>query len=216
MEKELTFINNINLIKYNSRLLNFLKISLCSYSNYIKKIYNSNLKYKLINVSKNNRIFLIFNYYIKFNYNKLKKIKNNDYYKNSENLIVILDLRCTKPKIFVINNNKCLFSVTSGLIYKKLNLKQKKIKKTEKMLNLLLKTASSKLQKEKKFKKCIIHLKGTRSNIFNILVLINKNFNNKLISLIYAPHISYGLFKFKKIKSIKKRLRKKFSRLIKN
>ena len=216
MEKELNFINNAEILGYNTILLNLLKNFLNIYSKYIDKLKNLKIDGKFFNKNKNNNLYHPYNYYLELNFLKLKKIKNNNYYKNSENIIFIIDMRFSKSRIFLINKDKCLFGITSGLIYKKLNLKQKKIKKTEKMLNLMLKSAVMKAQKTINFKKCIIHLKGTKSNIFNILVLIQKNLAKKQISFLYSPYISYGRFKFKKIKSIKKRLRKKFSRLIKN
>lgn len=220
IEKELNFIKNINMVGNNSKLLIFFKNCLENYKNYANLINNFKKKNNHINMFRDknniNRVFNLFNYYINFSYNKLLKIKSKNIYKNSENLILIFDIRPLKPKIFVMSNNRCFFSITSGLIYKKLNLKQKKIKKTEKMFNLMMKTIATRINKQISYKKCIIHVKGTRSNIFNVLVLINKNFNKKKISLIFSPHVNHGFFSFKKVKSIKKRLRKKFSRLIKN
>lgn len=161
------------------------------------------------------RIFNLFNYYLNLNYKKINKLKEKNYYSNSENIILILDIRKNKPKIFVINNNRCFLSITSGLIFKKLNLSKKKIKKSEKMLTLMIRTVFFKIKNLISYKKCLINIKGTKNNLFNIIININKIFKNKM-SLMYEPRISYGRFKFKKIKSIKKRLRKKFTRLIKN
>lgn len=203
------------MLGHNIRLLEFLKNLILEFnSDLCNNIYSLSFKH---NLNKNSsRLVNSLEYYFKVNYLKLKKIKNNDYYLHSENMIIIVDIRPSKPRIFVINKNKCFLSLTSGIIYKKLAMKQKKTKKTEKMLNLMLKSVFLNLQRRSFFKKCIIHLKGTRSNLFNVLVLINNNFKSKKLFLIYSPHIGFNKFKFKKIKSIKRRLRKRFSKLIKN
>lgn len=208
-EKQYFFLKNANIIKHNYNILLIFKSGLINFYKNLLKIKNIENRNKI-------RFLNLFEYYIKLNYSKIKKLKNKDYFCNFDNLIVILDIRKTKPKIFVLNNDKCLFSVTSGLIFKKLNLNNKKIKKSEKMLKLMLKTTVIKLQKISYLKNYLIHIKGTKSNLFNILLTINKIFIKKNISLMYSPHISYGKFKFKKIKAIKKRLRKKFTKLIKN
>lgn len=217
-EKEYFFIKNPNIVKFNLNILINLKSSLIDFKKSLfnlkdKKIFK---QLSFIFSSKNKKIFELYNYYMKLNFNKIRKIKEKNYFKSSGYLILILDIRFLKPKIVVINNNKTMFSLTIGSIYKKLGLNKKKLKKTEKMLNLLLRTAALSIKKKVSIKNYILHLKGTRANIFNILVLINRNFKDKKLSIIYAPHIPFGRFKFKKIKSIKKRLRKKFTKLIKN
>lgn len=216
MEVELKFLTNSNLIGYNSNLLKMLKFTMIQYEKTISDYNSFGLNFFNVINKKSSRILNSLNYYYKFNYSKLKRIKEGNYYVNSENIVVIIDIRPSKPIISTISKNKCLFNITSGIIYKKLSMKQKKTKKTEKMFNLMLKATFLNLQRRVSFKKCVVHLKGTRSNLFNVLVLINKNFKTKEIYMLYSPHIGYNRFKFRKIKSIKKRLRKRFSRLIKN
>lgn len=213
-EKKYFFLKNASIIKQNANLLKQFKESLIDFNKNFNKIKNINILKQFYWTDKKIKFFNLFSYYLNLNYNKIKKLNNGNYF-NNENLIVLLDIRKSKPKIFILKDGKCFFSLTGGLIFKKLNLSKKKIKKSEKMLKLLLKTTFIKLQKLFLSKNYIIHIKGTKSNIFNILLIIGKSFKKKL-SLIYSPYISYGRFKFKKIKSIKKRLRKKFTRLIKN
>lgn len=216
MERELYTYANANLIGNNLKLLFMLKSSLLNFKELLNGDFLLNIDERDYMGCKSIRAMNTLNYYLNFNYDRLKKIKDGDYYTNYSNIIIILDIRPSKPRIFVISKNKCIYSLTSGIIYKKLLMKQKKTKRTEKMLNLMLKATVMKLQRKFIFKKCLIHLKGTRFNISNILVLIEKNFLDKQISIIYSPHISFGRFKFRKIKAIKRRLRKRFSKIIKN
>lgn len=174
------------------------------------------LKFSNLFNLKNKKLFNHIYYYNKINYNKLKIIKNKNYYSNYNKIILILDTRPIKPKIFLIFKNKCILTLTSGIIYKKLNMKKKKTKKSEKMLNLMLKSVYIKIQQTVLCKNIIIHLKGTKSNIFNVLVSVSNNFKDKNIFMMYSPKIGFNKYKFKKLKSIKRRLRKRFSKLIKN
>ena len=59
----------------------------------------------------------------------------------------------------------------------------------------------------------IIHIKGVKSKMSNLVFFIRKNFISKTDNLlfIFTPSINYKL-KFKKIKSIKRRLKKKIVR----
>lgn len=216
LERELDRLTNAKLFKNNFRLLRFFRVSLKEFNNFLKYVILKNFKNSYNLSPGSSKILELVEYYQSINFTKFKKLKNNEYYQNSGNMLMMVDMRKSKPRIFLISKDKCILSLTSGIVYKKLELKQKKIKKTEKMLNLMLKAVSSSINKWGVLKNFLIHLKGTRSNIFNVLVLIEKNFKNKNISLLYSPHISFGNFKFKKVKSIKRRLRKKFSRLIKN
>lgn len=216
LKQELGFFKNPNLIKKNINLINFLKDCLTNYNFYITKIKLFGFNRNNLFFEKNYKILNILQYYNNFNYNKLKNIKDNKFFSNSNKIIIIFDLRPVKIKIYIINNNRCVFGITPGIIYKKLGIKQKKTKKTEKMVNLMLKIVSLKIKKMIAKNKFIINIKGTRSNIFNVITLINRNFKSNLSSLIYSPHISYGRYKFKKIKSIKRRLRKRFSKLLRN
>ena len=55
-------------------------------------------------------------------------------------------------------------------IFKKLNMKVKKLKKTENMLNTMIKTVYNNITKSISYKNIIINIKGTKSNLFKILL----------------------------------------------
>lgn len=212
-EKELGFLKNPKLIQNNKKLLSFLKNIIKKYKTYliINEFYK-NVK-KNYFLKKNPNLFEIYKKYNNINFQKLYKIKNS-YYTNSENIIITLDNRYQKVRIFLTLKNKCKFSITSGIVYKKLAMKQKKNKKAEKLINLMLKIISLKLKSILKKNKCIFYIKGLKSNTSNLLILINKNFKKNRFLFIFSPCVEYGKFKFKKIKSIKRRLRKKFSKIL--
>lgn len=215
LKTEIKKNKNINLIKNNSKLLKFIKeqqIKFCSVLFYLKTDFNFK---NIINLKIKN-IFSYLDYYNKINFEKIKKIKDQNIYRNLNSLIIQINIKNTKPKIVVINKDKCFTNITAGIIFKKLNMKIKKLKKTEKMLNLMLKSIYSNIIRFIYFKKVIIHIKGTKSNIFKAVSLVNNSFKNKNVFLIYSPKIKYGLTKFKKLKSIKRRLKKKFIKLLKN
>lgn len=212
-ERELGFLKNPKLINNNKKLLLFLKNCVINYKLYLNRNkLIKNLKGKFF--KKNINLFNVFNRYLDINFQKLIKIKNKNYYTNSDKIVIMLDNRHQKIRIFLTLKGKCKFSVTAGIIYKKLAMKQKKNKKAEKLINLMLKIISLKLKNHLTKNKCILHIKGTRSNMFNLLVLIKKNFKSNKFFFIYSPHIEYGKFKFKKVKSIKRRLKKKFSKFL--
>lgn len=95
-----------------------------------------------------------------------------------------------------------------------MNFKNKKYKKSEKVSNFLIKTIKTKSQIIKKYKKTVLHIKGFKNNMKNLSKNIIKNLNsisNNSITIINDLKISFNVyFKNKKIKSIKRRLRKKF------
>ena len=156
-----------------------------------------------------------------FNFNKLlgyykqysKSILNKksiiNFYSNSIRSVVIIDIRNSKMLISAMNNDRCIFTLTPGIVFKKLQMKGKSLKKSNKMCNILLKTSIQTLKNKLKGKNYLINIKGTKNNIFSIVLFVKKNFLNENLLFIYSPHLIINGLKFKKVKSIKRRLKKK-------
>lgn len=153
---------------------------------------------------------VFFNYLNYYNfYNKkllieLYKININEFY------TFCLNIKKKKPFITLNNNNKIILTVSTGFILKKLMISDKKAKKHLKTLYLILKIIindiNKKLNKNKKF---LILINGTKKKILTILNFLKKKLKFKQITLIYKHNFYQNSIKFKKIKSIKKRLKKK-------
>ena len=176
-----------------------------------KKTINLNLK-------KNWKGFKNFtiNKFLKINLNKINMYKSKNYYKIQSIVVIILDLRYLKSKVIIMNKNKCLFSLTNGMMFKKLQLRNKKYKKSEKLTYLIIKTMLLNNKYLNNYKNIIINIKGVKKNINNIVANLNKKIglNNKNIIYINNTKFSYNkFFKFKKIKAIKRRLKKKIIKM---
>lgn len=209
-KKKLKKILNVFLINNNKKLLLRLKRNL----NTEKILKNKfiDLFYRFFTIKSKIKNSFIFKFYNSINLNKLNQINKNNYFLNfNKKLIIIIDIRNIKPRIVVINNNKCILTLSTGIIFKKMQMKEKSIKKTQKMFNIMMKLVSTNLKKKINCNNYIIHIKGTKSKLLNILVFIKKSFINNNLFFLYSPRIDYKI-KFKKIKSIKRRLKKKFVR----
>jgi len=88
----------------------------------------------------------------------------------------------------------------------------KKNKKSFKLLNLMVKLFLKNMLKMLKFKKFIVNLNFLRKDFFLIIKLLKKYINFKKIIFIYSLKKNNN-FKFKKKKSIKKKLTKKFKNI---
>jgi hypothetical protein len=118
-----------------------------------------------------------------------------------------------KPIINVILKNKLNLNLSSGIIKNKLEIKEKNIKKSLKMLKLMLKVTAFNINRISNIKNFLIQIKGLKTNISYVLSLILKYFYiNKKIFL-YTPKSINNKLKFKKTKAIKRRLKKKFIKM---
>lgn len=206
---------NIFLINKNKKLLIKFKINSSARlkHNYYEDLGSVKNAIRFVNSYNNKNIKNLLILYSKLNLKKFKDIKNNNYLVSfTKHLIIIIDVRNLKPRIFVINNNKCIFSLTSGIIFKKMQMKEKKLKKSEKMFNVMVKTTITNIKKRINCNKFIINLVGTKYNLINSVIYIRKNFLKDNITFLYSPSINHNNLKVKKIKSIKKRLKKRFIR----
>ena len=189
------------IIVLKPKIILMLISNLNAYNNIYKKIILNN---KLTNYNE------IIKNYNNFNLKKIDTIKKN-FLKNFENnIIIVLDFRSLKFKLFIIKKNNCAYSSTSGIIFKKMNLNNKKYKKSDKLVYLCIKNALIKNQHILNKKKIIIYTKGLRKNINNFVNYLSLKINtNKLVFINDLKVSNNKTFKFKKIKSIKRKLKKK-------
>jgi hypothetical protein len=126
--------------------------------------------------------------------------------------ILVVDIRFAKPRIFCVDEKKCVGTLTSGIITKILGVKEKNLKKSSRVLNVMVKTALKKL-KEKTFKtKNMVFIRGVKNYVFNLISILNENIDGNNFILFFNPTIRKNKIRFKKIRSIKRNLRKKFLR----
>lgn len=212
-----TYLNDstkidIELIKKNNVIikdkLRVLKKDVFEFYFFLK---NSNI---LDNFLKNkNKLMQIITYYKYFYFLKisnLNKKKSNTY---SNYSILIINTTKKKPIINLLNRDKLILNLTPGIIKKKLEIKEKNVKKSYKMLKMMMKISSFNIKKIFGLKNFIIQLKGSKSKIPQILTLLKRYLMPKKKIFIFTPKIINNKLKFKKIKAIKRRLKKKFIKM---
>lgn len=157
----------------------------------------------------------LINNFLKINIKRVKNYKISHFEKNNI-VYIILDIRRLKSNIVIFKKSSCLSTITNGIIFKKMQFKNKKYKKSEKLTYLALKTILVKLNFLKNYKNITINIKGIKGNVINIIQFINKNLKNNYNQITYINSMKIGnnkYFKFKKIKAIKRRLKKKIIKL---
>lgn len=178
---------------------------------------NENIKNKL-NYFENKSInfFTLINTYKKINLNKFFLIKKLRYYKiSNKNIFIILDARKLKTKIIAFNAKKCLITLSNGLMFKKMKLKNKKYIKSEKLSYLTIKTFMNKINYLEKRLNVFLYVKGYKNNINSLIKYINNKFikknsnSTKFVIINSYKKSNNKFFGFKKIKAIKRNLKKK-------
>lgn len=194
-------IKDVYFIKYENNILaEVVKNVNMSIHNYFHKTSIDNLLLKK---------------YDKINSSKLDLYKKEIKFSIKNITIIIFDIRSLKTKIIVLNQKKTLSSLTNGVIFKKLQLRNKKYKKSSKLTFMLMKTIILKFNYFKKFKNLIVEIKGLKKNINDYLYYINKNINKNGKNIIFINNNRFSTdkkFKFKKIRAIKRKLKKKLVR----
>lgn len=194
-----------------------------------KNLFETNKKYFIYNIKKKlffcfkmvtffyntitfkKSLNLLFITYINYYNYKLNVLNNNKIIFLKNYFIFILNIKNKKPFINITIKDKTILAVSSGFILKKLNIDEKKSKKNYKTLCLILKIVMNDLKNQlKKYDKIILQIRGSRKKLFQIISYMKKKTNFANLILIYTPNFFQNSVKFKKIKSIKKRLRKKF------
>ena len=215
------YLNEIKIDKndFDNHKFNLFK-NIDIFNIYTKNDFN-NFFFENIFLNLNNNIFkfkfkniksLIFFYL--FYFNKINKKKLNFINKKKLNFYNIININLKKKliKLNLTQNDKTVLQITPGIVYKKLNMNVKKNKKSFKLLNLMVKLFLKNMLKMIKFKKFIVNLNFLRKDFFLIIKLLKKYINFKKIIFIYSLKKNNN-FKFKKKKSIKKKLTKKFKNI---
>ena len=224
LNKELFVINNHTKTTDNSKLFLFQTeesetIYNDWYSNLkksftlkVRKLIKNFYKLNIFNTQKNNlQLNLIYLKYVNYYNNRFNFLTNNKFINVKSYFLIILNIKKKKPFINVIIKDKTLIAVSSGFILKKLNINEKKSKKNLKTLYLILKIMINNLNKRlNKYNKIIFQIKGSKKKLLQIIMFLKKKIKFSEIIFIYTPNFYQNSIKFKKIKSIKKRLRKKF------
>jgi len=123
-----------------------------------------------------------------------------------------VNLKKKHIKLNLTQNDKNVLQISPGIIYRKLNMNSKKNKKSFKLLNLMIKLFLKNMIKILKFKKFIVNLNFLKKDVFLVLKILKRYINFKKIIFLYSLKKNNN-FKFKKKKSIKKRLTKKFKNI---
>lgn len=201
--------NNIN-YNYKNKVISFILENCIS----LEKLNNIKIWNSRIDILKNVNLFYndVYKKYLNINFKKINLYKNKLNYSIDKHLLIIIDIRSMKSKIIASDTGNCLASVTNGMMFKRLQLRNKKYKKSEKLTYLSMKALLIKLSFLKGYKNIFINLKGVKSNIINIIKYISTKVYLKNKKFIYIHNNSFSknpYFKFKKIKAIKKKLKKK-------
>jgi hypothetical protein len=159
------------------------------------------------------KIIKLLRYYLCFYFNKISFLKNKKYILYKNYAILIVNISKQKPFINLILDDKIIITLSPGIIKKKLEIKEKSIKKSQKMFKLMLKILAFNVKKLLNLNKVIIQIKGSKSKIIHILILIQRYFKIHKNFFIFTPKINNNNIGFKKIKAIKRKLRKKFIKI---
>ena len=151
-----------------------------------------------------NKIKPILNYYL----NLKKLLKKND----SNNFKTILQLKLTKKQLFssIRYNTKLIKMYSNGMFLKQLNLTKKSKKKDNKVSIVNLKKTIEVFIKMKKTN-LVVNMVGSKTFLLKYIKFLKNNLKNNEIIFVFTPIINYSFNKFKKIKSIKRKLKKKYS-----
>ena len=148
---------------------------------------------------------------IKINYTQIILSKNIKQSKVKKITYIYVLLKKKQTYINIIFDNKKILHNTNGIVLKKHNILEKSRKKDPKSSILNLNHSIS-FFKNLNIKSClIINIKKIKPFINKINKIFKNEFNQKDIKFIITPEISFNKSVFKKIKSIKRRLRKKYN-----
>lgn len=185
--------------KYFNNLLEDLFIFL-SFLNFNK------IKFYLIS----NKNMLNTFYYI-YKFNRKYTIKKNFFKRFYYHNILTFNYLNKKLNITYTYQNNLISNITPGIITKKLDIINKKNKKSSKIVNIMIKTMLKTYKNNNNFHKLIIQIKGSKSSFFKILLFfkdIIKKYTDAYF--IYTPSISFNKKNFKKVRSLKRNFRKKY------
>lgn len=166
-------------------------------------------------INKNHNFADFTNYFLYVNL--LNKFKLNSLLSKPKLILTLIISFKTQLRVSFLKNQQLIKNSTNGLFLKKLDL-EKCQKKNDKVLIINLKDMSSFVNnyfEMNKMKLLFINVNNTSSKLLKIINFIKKNVVNHNYIIFYTPKINYSHTKFKKIKSIKRKLTKKYNHILK-
>ena len=149
---------------------------------------------------------------VELNYTHVLTYKNLK--KTSSNTTVLYFLILVKKKQTFINlflGGKKILHNTNGIFLKKNGIIEKSRKKDLKTSLLNLNISINFLKNLNLKNKILINIKKIKPFLTKINKIIKNELFNKNITYVLTPEISFNKNKFKKVKSIKRRIRKKYN-----
>ena len=174
-------VNSFDIVKKNKLISGFLK----------NKIISQNLNIK--------NIFI--NLYEKYIICKKDLFSHN----LNKTTVIIFDLKKKQLYSTVMVNGFVEKFLTNGIILKKMMTTEKNKKKDTTISGYNIKKIIENTEKN-----LLTHIKGCKNNLLKILKLIRKNMKGRFCLYVLSPKINFFKNKFKKAKSIKRKLRKKY------
>ena len=202
--------------------INFLKLKIKP-NFFIKNIKKKNFrKFKALD---NNKILIIINDFLRLkkntsNIHYVKNIKKTLSFFSRLKLIIInnnlnmydatLQLQIKKKQIITTINykSKLIWFLSNGMLLKTLELSQKSKKKDSKVSIVNLKKSIEFFKKKIKKNYAIIRVVGSRNYLIKYINFLKNNFINYNCIYAYTPLFSFSKKNYKKIKSIKRKLKK--------
>lgn len=135
----------------------------------------------------------------------LKFIKNENYVKKLNNLIIISNPKNQFYLNYSVNNNQYAYS--TGMILKTLQLQSRSLRRIKNGINIFFSFFLKKMKNNNNY--TIIVNKLNKFNVFRHLLL--KLINNKQISIILKIRKNYTKKNYKKISYINKRIRRRYT-----
>jgi hypothetical protein len=190
-------LNSINYKDLKKKASHFNEKKIINIFNYF-----INLKKVLINAGCGFNFFGLLMFYL-----SIKKVLSKH---NIKSYNTILQLKLTKKQLFstIFNKKKIALFVSNGLFLKKLVLKKNQ-KKDSKVSILNLKRVVEFLQK-KNVTSLVINIMYSKNYLVKYLNFFKSSLKNTHVLYFYSPKLNFSKKKFKKIKSIKRKLKKKY------
>jgi hypothetical protein len=147
-------------------------------------------------------------------FNRKYLIKRNFFKRFYYHNILTFNFLKKKLNVSLSYKNNLISNITPGIITKKLEIYNKKNKKSTKIINIMIKSMLKTYKNNENFHKLIIQIKGTKSSFVKILVFfkdIIKKYTDTYF--VYTPVIPFNKKNFKKVRSLKRNFRKKYFKL---
>lgn len=166
---------------------------------------------------------IVFNYIYYFNkYKTIYKQQNLNLMYLEDYIFFIINLKKKQPFITLSKigvskikrawSSKTMVTTSAGMLLKKLLIDEKKSKKHIKTLFLLIKLLFDDINQKLNFPdRFIFNIRGTKRRMLKLLNFCKRKLDYSKIQFIYTPNFYQNSIKFKKIRSIKRRLFKRIA-----